>query len=202
MRLAIADPPYPPQGKKSRAARWYGTGQLATSDVPADVHPAAAEWDNPARHRALLESLAADYDGWAIATTPDGIAAYGTLPAEARLMAWVRRSASPGSHRLHSLWEAVIVYPPEGRRSNRTGPSVPNVLIAESPRNGFIGAKPIEWTLWVLDALGHDHDTDTVTDMFPGSGIVTTALGYQRLPLWDDIGSRCSDSTPAQEVAS
>jgi hypothetical protein len=183
MRLAIADPPYPPHGKMLRASRWYGYAQFH-GDVPADQHETAHEWDDPARHRKLLTTLVDGYDGWAIATTPDGIAAYGTLPAETKLMAWVRRSAEPGAHRLHSLWEAVILYPPATRRSNRaTGGMVPDVLIADKPRNAFRGAKPLQWTTWVLDALGYNADTDTVDDMFPGSGMVTTAIGYQRLPF-------------------
>ena len=140
MKLAIADPPYPPLrqagGQKRRASRWYSTANpVAASDKQADNHPDAAEWDDPARHRQLLEELVAGYDGWAIATTPDGIAAYGKLPVECRLMAWVRPNAAPGAHRLHAKWEAVIVYPPVGRRSNRNGAgSVPNVLTADAPR--------------------------------------------------------------------
>lgn len=123
MKLAIADPPYPPfigaGGRKNRASRWYGTGQRSSTDRPADVHPEACEWDNPARHRQLILDLLADYDGFAIATSPDGIAAYGELPAAARIMAWVKPNAQPGAHRIRSMWEAVIVLPPVGRRSNR-----------------------------------------------------------------------------------
>jgi hypothetical protein len=150
---------------------------VAASDKQADNHPDAAQWDDPARHRQLLEELVAGFDGWAIATTPDGIAAYGELPPECRLMAWVKPNAQPGAHRLHGKWEAVIVYPPPGRRSNRNGAgSVPNVLTAEAPRVGFTGAKPAEWTRWVLDALGYDPATDEVTDLFHGSGLVAAAV--------------------------
>jgi hypothetical protein len=181
MRLAIADPPYPPfvgsGGFKARASRWYGDGQRSSSDRPADSHPDAREWDDPATHRALLERLAAGYDGWAIATSPDGIAAYGVLPVGARIMAWVKPNAQPGSHRLLSLWEPVILFPPPGRRSNRNGGgSVPDVLRANAPRLGFPGAKPAEWTRWVLDALGFDAATDVVDDLFPGSGSVSAAI--------------------------
>lgn len=128
MKLAIADPPYPPfigsGGRKNRASRWYGTGQRSRKDRPADVNGAAHEWDNPARHRQLIEELLSGYDGFAIATSPDGLAAYGPLPAAARIMAWIKPNALPGSHRLKSAWEAVILYPPEGRRSNRGGVAV------------------------------------------------------------------------------
>jgi hypothetical protein len=180
MRLAIADPPYPPLvgsgGRKNRASRWYGDGQRSRTDRPADNHPAAGEWDDPARHRQLLDDLLRDHDGFAIAASPDGLAAYGPLPAAARLLAWVKPNAQPGSHRLRSLWEPVILYPPAGRRSNRGGVGcTPDVLIQPAP-GGFIGAKPPQWVRWVLDALTYDPTTDEVTDLFHGSGAVAAAL--------------------------
>lgn len=178
--LAIADPPYPPfigsGGRKNRASRWYGTRQRSGTDRPADVHPEADVWDDPASHRALLEQLLDEHDGFAIATSPDGLAAYGALPAAARIMAWVKPNAQPGSHRLRSLWEPVILYPPVGRRSNRGGAgSIADVLTANVPRAGFRGAKPPEWTWWVLEAMSYA-DGDRVTDVFHGSGIVTAAV--------------------------
>lgn len=184
VRLAIADPPYPPfvgsGGPKSRASRWYGTGQRSRTDVPPDIHPNAAEWDDPARHRRLLADLMATYDGWAVATSPDGLAAYGELPIGVRLMAWIKPNAQPGAHRLRSTWEPVILYPPIGRRSNRGGVgSIPDTL-SSSVRGGFRGAKPPEWTAWVLRALSYDPSTDTVDDLFPGSGAVTLAIGGTR----------------------
>lgn len=186
-RLAIADPPYPrfvgAGGMKSRAARWYGTGQRSAKDRPADVHADAAEWDDPSRHRRLLLDLCDDYDGWAIATTPDGLFAYGDLPPECRVMVWVRPNATPGAHRIRSLYEVVIVFPPAGRRSNRNGAGmVPDVLTCRIPRIGFPGAKPITWTHWVLDALGY-RPGDIVADLFPGSGMVERAINERQLAL-------------------
>lgn len=180
MRLAIADPPYPPfvgsGGLKTRASRWYGTGQRSTKDRPADVHDDAHEWDDPARHRRLLLDLLDQYDGFAIATTPDGMSAYGELPSAMRVMVWIKPNATPGAHRLRSLWEPVLLYPPAGRRSNRNGAGmVPDVLTAPAPRCGFIGAKPPEWTRWVLDAMSYA-EGDEVVDLFPGSGLVAAAL--------------------------
>lgn len=183
MRLAIADPPYPPLvgsgGRKNRASRWYGEGQRSLKDRPADRHPEAAEWDDPVRHQQLLVELLDGFDGFAIATTPDGIAAYGPLPVGMRIMAWIKPNGSPGSHRLSSKWEAVLLYPPVGRRYNRTTlGAMPDVLTANAPRTGFPGAKPTEWTLWVLDAMSYDPFEDDVVDMFPGSGAV--ALGVRQ----------------------
>jgi hypothetical protein len=187
MKLCIADPPYPPfvgaGGSKTRASRWYGTRQRGKKDRPADVHIAAAEWDEPGRHRRLLEELLGAYDGWAIATSPDGIAVYGPLPPAARIMAWVKPNAMPGSHRLRSMWEAVILYPPSGRRYNRGGVGImPDVLVEPYPR-GFKGKKPAAWTRWVLDAMSYDPDSDTVVDLFTGSGAVKEAIANYQLTL-------------------
>jgi hypothetical protein len=147
------------------------------TDRPSDFHPEALLWDDPATHRALLLRLADEFDGWAIATSPDGLQAYGALPAACRVMAWVKPNAQPGAHRLRSLWEPVILFPPVGRRSNRGGVgAVPDVLVAPAPRRGFIGAKPAEWTSWVLAALSHDPAVDEVVDLFRGSGAVGEAV--------------------------
>lgn len=184
MRLAIADPPYPrARDGKPRASRWYGNGQLASDDVPADIHVAAGEWDAPARHRDLILELGRAYDGYAIATAPDAVRFYEPLPAPCKLLAWVRPNVQPGAHRIRSLWEAVILYPPHGRRSNRGGAGmVDDVLVCPAPRVGFVGAKPPEWVEWILACLGYEQ-TDEVTDVFPGSGLVTATLAQGRLTL-------------------
>lgn len=194
MRLAIADPPYPPLFRerfdlaggasrvtmRSRATRWYGDGPRSKSDAKrADMHPEAAKWDDLAEHRKLLLHLVENYDGWAIATPPDGLGAYHPLPMNAQIMAWHKPKAMPGAGRLLERWEAVIVYIPEERRARSSG-RVSNVLSADAPsgRHGvqsFVGSKPPEWTRWVLDALAYDPDTDELDDLFPGSGRVSAA---------------------------
>lgn len=122
------------------------------------------------------------FDGWAIATSPDGIAAYGDLPIGVRIMAWIKPNAIPGSHRLRSNWEPVILYPPKGRRSNRTPRGImSDVHTAPYPR-GFIGGKPESYTHWILDAFLYDPESDQVTDMFPGSGAITRAVGSYQTP--------------------
>lgn len=193
MRLAIADPPYPPQiterydtatGEprivtRSRARRWYGDGPRST-EQPADFHPDAGEWDDPRRHRLLLEQLMDEFDGWAIATTPDGIRCYEPLPIPCRLLVWVKRRAMPTGHHIASTWEPVIVFPAAARRARAAVrgeklAQVPDVLVCSPPGAGFAGAKPAQWTRWVLDALAYDPDTDELVDMFPGSGAVAAA---------------------------
>lgn len=189
MRLAIADPPYPPHigstFDRPRGSRWYGEANsytLGRGCAPADLHAQAQEWDSAARHRQLIEELHASYDGFAIATSADGIKAYQPLMRAARVMIWVKPNAMPGPGRIHSKYEAVILYPPVGRRSSRGGVGcVPDVLIAPKQNTGFAGAKPAEWTEWVLDALSYDPKTDTVDDLFPGSGAVGDVIAQRVL---------------------
>jgi hypothetical protein len=192
VRLVIAYPPYPPHRAerhdladgsarlvtRSRARRWYGDGprDRGGRNRPADYHPEAAVWDHPARHRLLLEQLIDEADGWAIATTMDGLDAYRPLPVPARTLVWVKTNALPTSHRIEASCEAVIVCPPVGRRARVSGePQVPDVLVAGKGKRGFAGAKPAVWTRWVLAALGYDPAEDEVVDMFPGSGAVSAA---------------------------
>lgn len=187
MRLAIADPPYPPKFQErrdladggtrliraSRAVRWYGEGPDNEHATKADRHPAAAEWDDLVRHRDLLDRLVDEFDGWALATTPDGLGAYHPLPVSAQLLAWVKPRAMPTGARVGSGWEPVIIFVPEGRRRRIAGVrQLPDVLTCPAPAHGFTGSKPAEWTRWVLDALGYDPEEDTVDDLFPGSGAV------------------------------
>jgi hypothetical protein len=190
VRLAIADPPYPPLfaerhdtadglprlTARSRALRWYGDGTRGHSDpAPADLHPDSGIWDDLTEHRRLLLRLVDEFDGWAIATTPDGLQAYLPLPVSARIMAWHRPNAMPGGGRIASYWEPVIVFTPVGRRARHDGERVKDVLTAGTTGSGFAGSKPPQWTRWVLDALGYDPQTDEVVDLFPGSGAVAAA---------------------------
>lgn len=89
-RLAYADPPYP-----GRSKRYYGD------------HP---DYDGEVDHAALVASLAADYDAWALSTSADALQDVLALcPPGVRVAAWFR-GARP--HRDAALpingWEPVI----------------------------------------------------------------------------------------------
>lgn len=191
MRLAIADPPYPPHITerwdlvgdqprlvvRSRARRYYAGGRGDKHTRPADHHPEAAEWDDPARHRALLEQLRDQYDGWAIATCLDGLDAYRPLPPGARTLIWRKLTSTRGGGRIANTLEAVIVQAHHTRRGRSELGQVPDFLQCEPPaRSRFPGAKPPRWTRWVLDALGYDPQVDQVNDLFPGSGYVSSEI--------------------------
>jgi hypothetical protein len=97
-----------------------------------------------------------------------------------RLAAPDRRLAAVEPGRGHA-WEPVIVYSPVGRRARLTH-QVPDVLVEPAPAIEFTGAKPSRWTYWVLDAMGFAPATDTVDDLFPGSGLVSAAANAPMLP--------------------
>lgn len=190
MKLAIADPPYPPKltarydrGEepriipRSRAQRWYGDGTRPAGERPADHHADAADWDDDATHRALLERLMDEFDSWVIATSKDRLDAYGRLPIGHELMFWRKPTAMRGSNRIMHTTELVIVYNHHTRRARHSGGhgQVDDVLVENAPQ-GFAGAKPERWTHWVLDAMSYDPDHDTVADLFPGSGRVAAAI--------------------------
>jgi hypothetical protein len=186
MRLAIADPPYPPifsmrydvaGGRvtmRSRATRWYGEGPGSTH-VRADIHPEASRWDDLTEHRQLMQRLLDEFDGWAIATTPDGLGAYHPLPIGTEIGSWHKTNGMPGGGRIVHRWEPVIVYVPIERRHGNSG-RVSDALVEAAPRRDFAGAKPHAWTRWVLDMLGYDPATDEVVDLFPGSGAVSEVI--------------------------
>jgi len=172
MRLAIADPPY-----LGRANRWYGTGRGSSGGLhKADNHPRARDWDKPEKHLEMIVDLERDFDGWAVAASPDSLPLYLGAAPDARVMIWHRRNAPVSGSRIKSAWEPVIVRIPAGR-SGRVGgfDEMSDVLDHAAPRIGFAGAKPSAWTRWVLAALGYDPAFDVVVDLFTGSGSVARA---------------------------
>lgn len=151
MKLAYADPPYIGQAKKH-----YG--------------PDAKE----VNHAALIAHLR-EYDGWALScSTPSLYTILPLLGSVERIGAWVKPFAifKPGVNPGY-CWEAVIFRP-----ARKLGRDVPTVRDFHSenvtPRRGTHGAKPPGFSRWVFDLLAA-RAADDFTDVFPGSGAVTTA---------------------------
>lgn len=181
MKLAIADPPY-----LGRSVMFYGEADVANMNVggnirpvsKADVHPDAAVWDEPATHRALVDRLMADYDGWAIAMVPDSLRHYlQWVPERTRVAVWHDPQVMPAGQHPRRRWEPVLVYVPEGRRRIIDVAHPVGDVLTQAHVNGssFAGAKPGAWTRWVLAMMGYDPATDHVSDLFAGSGAVAAA---------------------------
>lgn len=84
MRLAYADPPYP-----GLARRYYGREPTYAGEVD---------------HAALIASLEASYDGWALSTSARALRDLLPLcPPEARVCSWTKPGGvPPGTRGLHS----------------------------------------------------------------------------------------------------
>lgn len=186
VKLAIADPPY-----LGRAQRHYGPGASQSrgnfgsgsrraragrkpSRYATTEHPEAFLWDIPATHQLLVRELCEKYDGWAVAMWRDSLPTYlAVAPDAARVAVVEKLRPVPGGSRITTAWEPVLFYVPIERRGRGTGPAVRDLLrLTETPDTAHVGAKPPSWTRWVLDVLGYDPATDTVDDLFPGSGRV------------------------------
>lgn len=184
LRFAIADPPY-----LGRAVRWYGPGGCGDGHGKgqADNHPDAHIWDDPNTHLDLVERLLRDFDGFAIAMSVHSLSVYlSALETDSRngirVAVWHKPAAVTSGSRLTNNWEPVIFKIPKDRRSWKQGTNESDVFSCNPDRRGFVGAKPIEWTQWVLRVLGV-REGDIVEDLFHGSGAVKEALAIQSLPF-------------------
>jgi hypothetical protein len=183
MKLCIADPPY-----LGRAVRWYGAGGCGNGkgQGQADNHPEAHLWDKAETHQALVQELERNYDGWAIAMSVHSLSTYLEVVRTnsrngIRVCVWHKPSAVPSGSRIANNWEPVLVKVPSARKGRTNGfGDVSDVLTCPPLRSNFVGAKPSEWTHWVLSLMGYQ-EGDEVTDYFIGSGAVSNALTMPRL---------------------
>lgn len=159
MKFAYADPPY------------LGCGKLYASD-----HPEAKEWDNPFRHRRLIEYLNFNFpDGWAMsASSPSLKEILAMCPHDCRVSPWVKPFAifKPNVGVAYA-WEPVIWR--GGRPRTREQDTVRDWVSANiTLRRGLTGAKPREFCRWVFSLL-NAQPGDMFDDIFPGTGAVTAA---------------------------
>ncbi len=157
MKFAYADPPY------------YGCGKLYAKN-----HPEALVWNTTQAHWELIQRLNAEYpDGWAMSlSTPSLKVILPMCPDDVRVMAWVKPFAifKPNVNPAYA-WEPVIVR--GGRKRGRDLPTVRDWVSANiTLKKGLTGAKPPDFCKWIFDVLGAI-PTDTLDDLFPGTGIVT-----------------------------
>jgi hypothetical protein len=138
-------------------------------------------------HAALIASLTATNDGWALSTSSKALRDVLPLcPPGVRVCAWVKPKGTPtATYGLHSSWEPVIVKPGRAQR-----PGVRDWLVAHAARGGgeLPGRKPVAFCAWLFMAMGA-RPGDELADLFPGTGIVGRA--------WVELGGRLVPSPAA-----
>ena len=158
LNAAYADPPYLGCGK------YY-----------AGLHPSAMDWNKPERHRELIGQLCDGYDCWAMSlSSPSLKTILPMCPDDVRVMAWVKPFAvfKPNVGVAYA-WEPVIVRLAASRKRTREQPTVRDwVSEVITLKRGLTGAKPSAFCWWLFDVLNL-LPCDTLTDLFPGTGIVS-----------------------------
>ncbi len=163
-RFAYADPPY-----LGLAEKFYG-----------HLHAEAADYDKPETHKALIDRMCDEFDGWALSLhLPSLKAMLNMCPDDVRVAAWVKPFASFKKNVTRAwCWEPIILW--GGRKipitENTVRDWVEAPAIAENitMRRGFTGAKPSAVTRFIFDWLNMEPG-DEFVDLFPGSGAVTDA---------------------------
>lgn len=162
MRFAYADPPY-----------------LGCCRLYKHHHPDGLCWDDIETHRALIDRLNADHDGWALSLTVRSLPTIMRLcPEDVLTLAWVKTSGAPpmGDGRMYS-WEPVILRggrnPSIPTRISHVG-GVPLFGFKPAPDSHVIGEKPSYFCDWLFRCAGLTPE-DEFTDLFSGSGAVAKA---------------------------
>ena len=170
MKIGYADPPYPGQ-----SAKHYGD------------HP---DFAGEVDHRKLLVDLHVGYDGWLLHTSSTALSDVLCAASEEdvtgfRVMAWVKPFAAfKRNVPVAYAWEPVLVKscrkPVVSKRLTlRDWISEPITM-----KRGLSGAKPEAVCRWAFEVLGME-PTDTLVDLFPGTGAVTAAWEAWRADLWN-----------------
>lgn len=184
MRFAYADPPY------------LGMGKRYTE------HPESYSADDPEWHQELIDSLD-EFDGWALSTSSSALPTILRMcPEDVRVMAWVKpfaafkRNVNPSY-----AWEPVIV---RGGRTRTADQGYMRDWLAESItlKKGLVGAKPERFCFFIFDVL-NAQPGDSLTDLFPGTGIVSEAWDKYMgsYPQWASHINRLSSNWEIGKLA-
>ncbi len=152
MKIGYADPPYP------------GCAHLYKD------HP---DYAGEVDHKALINKLESDYDGWILHTSSVALKdIVPLLPKDARIMAWVKGFAAFKKNvSVAYAWEPVIVK--AARKPVVSKRLVMRDWIEHSItlRKGLTGVKPEKVCQWAFEMVGAC-PSDELDDMFPGTGAV------------------------------
>lgn len=158
MKLGYADPPY-----------------IGCAHLYKDHPDYAGEVD----HRALIERLQSEFDGWVLHTHAPGLRIMEQehmLPADGiRICQWIKPFAAfKRNVSVAYAYEPVII---KAARKPVVSKRLTMRDYIECPitmKRGLTGAKPEKVCHWAFELLGARPD-DELVDLFPGSGAVTKA---------------------------
>jgi hypothetical protein len=166
MRLAYADPPY------LGCCKLYDHEHNDGGSMPWD----GLCWDDLSTHKALLDYLAANYDGWAYSMTSTSWQQIASIAPPARMASWQKSFAAfKRNVRIAYTWEPVLFVPGRDRSVDGAPVGRDHIRVPITMRKGFTGTKPPEVCRWILDLLGYV-EGDTVDDPFPGLGVMAQVL--------------------------
>jgi hypothetical protein len=158
LRIGYADPPY-----------------IGCAYLYADQ----STFDGEVDHRALIDKLESEFDGWVLhaAATPKSIAMLAPMveATGARWMAWTKGFAAfKRNVPVAYAWEPVIVKP--ARKPVVSKRLTMRDWIQESItlKRGLTGAKPEAVCHWAFEVVGARPEDDLV-DLYPGTHAVTRA---------------------------
>lgn len=158
MKIGYADPPY-----------------IGCAHLYKDHPDFAGEVD----HKALIERLQSEYDGWVLhlSATQNSIATIAPLVegTGARWCSWVKGFAAfKRNVPVAYAWEPVLIKP--ARKPVVSKRLVMRDWIQESItlKRGLTGAKPEAVCHWAFELVGA-HPDDDLDDMFPGTGAVAAS---------------------------
>ena len=164
MKIGYADPPY-----------------IGCAHLYEGHKDYAGEVDHP----ALVERLQSEFDGWVLhaAATPRSVAILAPLVEKtgARWCSWVKSFAAfKANVPVAYAWEPVIIK--AARKPDITDEDIVyRDWICEpiTLRRGLTGAKPDAVCRWAFELVGA-RTSDTLVDLFPGTGAVTAAWNNWR----------------------
>lgn len=155
MNIAYADPPYP-----------------GCSKLYKDHPDYAGEVD----HQTLVRRLETEYDGFILHTSSTALAdVLALFDKPPRVMSWVKPFAAfKRNVSVAYAWEPVLVK--ACRKPVVAGRVVMRdwVSCGITMKKGLTGAKPHAVARWAFEVVGAE-PTDTMDDMYPGTGAITDA---------------------------
>jgi len=170
LRFAYADPPY------------LGMCSYYQHNHGGPVIPDGGCWDNLETHRRLIDRLSTSWpDGWALSLASTNLRDILPLcPPDVRVASWVKPFASwKPTQRVPYTWEPVIFRGGRSRADSDADATRDHLSCSITLKAGFVGAKPPEFSRWLLGLWGVEPG-DEVDDLFTGSGGVARAWAAAR----------------------